>query len=79
MLKRTFRQTLEDPTAKNIHAVIDDIKQVAEYVDSKTGDLSSIPENDLVTAIKGLTEAVEGLRVTLEEHVEELPEGIDEI
>lgn len=74
MLERTFRQTLEDPTTKNIHAVIDDIKQVAEYIDSKTGDLSTIPESDLVTAIKGLTAAVEGLKATLEEHVEELPE-----
>ena len=68
-----FRQRLNDPKIKNVHAIIDDIKQVAEYVDSQTGDLSQIPEGDLVSAIKALTVAINELKSTVEEHIEIIP------
>lgn len=72
---KQFRESLNNPKIKNVHAIIDDIKQVAEYIDTQTGDLSQLPENDLVTAIKGLTEAVNELKETIELHVEVIPQG----
>lgn len=72
---KQFRQTLNNPKIKNVHAIIDDIKQVADYIDAQTGDLTQIPETDLVTAIKGLTEAVNELKETIELHIEVIPQG----
>ena len=64
------RRETQRPKIKNIHAVVDDIKQVIEYIDGQTGDLSEIPEGYLVSAIKGLTKAINDLKETVDAHVE---------
>lgn len=71
MLENTFIEIEEEQTDRNIHAVIDDIIKVSEYIDSKTGNLSLIPETDLVTAIRNLTDAINNLKTVFENHIED--------
>lgn len=71
---KEFRQTLKNSNMHNVHALVEDIQLVAEYIDSQTGDLSTIPEDNLVDAIKALTQTVNELKAKVETHVERVPE-----
>ncbi|WP_304576606.1 hypothetical protein [Romboutsia ilealis] len=70
---KEIRESLADPNLQTVHAILDDIRLVADYIDTQTGDVSTISESNLVEAIKGLTTAVNELKLVIENHVEELP------
>lgn len=70
---KEIRESLGDPNLQTVHAILDDIRLVADYIDTQTGDISTISESNLVEAIKGLTTAVNELKSVIENHVEEIP------